>query len=147
MQFAHARECGEELGMFTVLMFSMFLTMAPAGHAEQRDPNAVAAAITLDVAPAILLPNQDIRAVVRIRPDAANRALVIELDGEYYSSTERSLDGDRAARTYEFYFHRLPAGDYVLHASVEDVNGRVRKIERHLTVIGEAEAGDLVHRH
>lgn len=130
----------------SVLMFSMFLAMAPAGHAAQRDFDAGAAAITLDVTPAILLQHQDIRAVVRVRPDAANRMLAIELDGEYYSSTERNLDGDRAARTYEFYFHRLPAGDYVLHASVEDVNGRVRRIERHITVMGENDSDDLVRR-
>jgi hypothetical protein len=130
----------------TVVMCSMFVAMVSAGHAAQRDLNRGAAPVTLDVAPAILLENQDVRAVVRVRPDAANRSLVLELDGEYFSSTERSLDGVNAARTYEFYFHRLPAGDYVLHASVGDVNGRVRKIERHITVVGDAEAADLTRR-
>jgi hypothetical protein len=60
------------------------------------------------------------------------REIAARLDGEYYSSTERSLDGDRAPRTFEFYFRKLPAGENLLHAEVEDAGGTVRRIERRL---------------
>ena len=112
-------------------------------------PNADAGDVIGEVyaVPAIVLQNQDIRAVVRVRPDIANRRLTVALDaGEFYSSTERNLDGDRAARTYEFYFRKLPAGEYRLNVQVADAAGRIRMAERHITVLGEGEVVDLSRR-
>ena len=115
----------------------------PSG-VQASDP---AADVTIEVVPAIVLQNQDIRAVVRVRPDTANRRLTVALDaGEFYSSTERNLDGDRAAWTYEFYFRKLPAGEYRLNVQVADAAGHVRMAERHITVLGEGEVVDLSRR-
>jgi hypothetical protein len=118
-------------------LFSVQLALTASAGGERRAPGN--ADLALEVTPAIVLADQDIRAVVRVRPDSANRLLTIALDGEFYSSTERSLDGDRAARTYEFNFRKLPAGEYMLHAEVEDATGRVRRIERRITVRGETD--------
>ncbi len=86
----------------------------------------------------MLLRGQDIRAIVRVRPDVGNRLLTVALDAaEFYSSTERRLDGAEAARTFEFFFRTLPAGEYLLHVKVADASGRLRTAERHLTVLGE----------
>jgi len=132
--------------MSAALVLSVQLATTPLLAAAP--PATDEAELTLDVTPAILLADQDIRAVVRVRPDSGNRMLMIALDGEFYSSTERSLDGERAARTYEFYFRKLPAGQYLLQAKVEDTKGRVRKVERQITVLGEidADAIDLSRR-
>ena len=86
----------------------------------------------------MLLRGQDIRAIVRVRPDVGNRLLTVALDAaDFYSSTERSLDGAEAARTVEFFFRTLPAGEYVLHVQVADASGKLRTAERHLSVMGE----------
>jgi hypothetical protein len=77
-------------------LFSVQLALTASAGGERRAPGN--ADLALEVTPAIVLADQDIRAVVRVRPDSANRLLTIALDGEFYSSTERSLDGDRAAR-------------------------------------------------
>jgi hypothetical protein len=118
-----------------VLVLSVQLAMTAAGGGGQRAQ--LDAALAIEVTPAIVLAEQDIRAIVRIRPDGGNRLLTIALDGEYYSSTERRLDGDRAPRTFEFYFRKLPAGEYLLHAEVEDAGGKVRRIERRISVLGQ----------
>ena len=126
------------------LSLHVLLVASGAGQRAVADPMAD---LTIDIVPAILLQNQDIRAVVRVRPDSANRTLTVALDaGEFYSSTERNLDGERAARTYEFYFHKLPAGEYVLRVQVADVEGRIRESERHISVLGQAEAVALPRR-
>jgi hypothetical protein len=131
----------------TTVFLSLQIALVAALGAERRTVPDPAADVTIEVVPAILLQNQDIRAVVRVRPDTANRRLTIALDaGEFYSSTERSLDGDRAARTYEFYFRKLPAGEYRLNVQVADAAGHIRMAERHITVLGEGDVVDLSRR-
>jgi hypothetical protein len=129
----------------TVLACVLQLALAASGGGPPRDGNYPSDLI-LEVAPPIVLHDQDIRAVVRIRPDTANRSLTIAMDGVFYSSTERSLDGDRAPRTHEFYFRKLPAGEYVLQVQVADVAGHVRKAERRITVIGDDQVVELARR-
>lgn len=126
------------------LSLHVLLVASGAGQRAVADPTAD---LTIDIVPAILRQNQEIRAVVRVRPDSANRTLTVALDaGEFYSSTERNLDGDRAARTYEFYFRKLPAGEYRLNVQVADAAGRIRMAERRITVLGEGEVVDLSRR-
>jgi hypothetical protein len=130
----------------TAVVLSLHVMLVAAGPGQRAAPDPTAD-LVIDVMPAILLQNQDMRAVVRVRPSTVNRTLTVALDaGEFYSSTERSLDGERAARTYEFYFHKLPAGEYVLRVQVEDIEGRIRKTERHISVLGQEQAVEQSRR-
>jgi hypothetical protein len=56
---------------------------------------------------------------VAVEPDAANRTLRIEADGDrLFRSTEVKLDGDADKRIHTVEFKNLPAGSYELRAEV-----------------------------
>lgn len=56
---------------------------------------------------------------VLVEPDAANRALRVEADGDQmYRSTEVELQGDTDSRVHVVEFKDLEAGNYVLRAQV-----------------------------
>jgi hypothetical protein len=122
--------------VFSLLL--LLLVAASTAFAQPSAPDSHGGDLSIDVTPSVLLRGQDIRAIVRVRPDVGNRLLTVALDApEFYSSTERNLDGAQAARTFEFFFRTLPAGEYLLHVQVADASGRLRTAERHLSVIGE----------
>lgn len=68
-----------------------------------------------------------VRILVAVEPDAENRALLIEADGEQmYRSSELSLSGASEKRLHNVEFRNLPAGYYTLRAQVRsshDVRG------------------------
>ncbi|MBI4486461.1 MAG: hypothetical protein HY655_10660 [Acidobacteria bacterium] len=54
-----------------------------------------------------------LRVTVSVEPDDRNRRLTVEVDSPaLYRSSERPLNGDRAARTYAITFTHLPPGNY-----------------------------------
>lgn len=56
---------------------------------------------------------------VVVEPDAANRVLRVEADGDQmYRSTEVELQGDTDSRVHMVEFKNLEAGNYVLRAQV-----------------------------
>jgi hypothetical protein len=65
--------------------------------------------------------------LVAVEPDAENRALRIEADGDaVYRSSELTLSGAREKRLHSVEFRNLPAGQYTLRAEVlsaHDVRG------------------------
>ena len=65
--------------------------------------------------------------LVAVEPDAENRALRIEADGDMmYRSSELTLSGAREKRLHSVEFRNLPAGHYMLRAEVRsahDVRG------------------------
>jgi hypothetical protein len=127
-------------------LLAPFLASAIAVAAERSPPASkrTAAELVIDVTPAVVIAKQDIRARVQITPRPANRLLVVALDApEFFSSTQRQLEGANAARVFDFYFHDLPAGDYMLSVKVEDDNGRTHTAERPFTVIGVDEASEV----
>jgi len=68
-----------------------------------------------------------VRILVAVEPDAENRALRIEADGDQmYRSSELVLTGATEKRLHAIEFRNLPAGAYVLRAEVRsahDVRG------------------------
>jgi hypothetical protein len=68
-----------------------------------------------------------VRILVAVEPDAENRALRIEADGDsMYRSSELTLSGAREKRLHSIEFRNLPAGHYILRAEVRsahDVRG------------------------
>ncbi len=60
-----------------------------------------------------------VQITVAVEPDAANRILRIEADGDqFYRSTEVELSGDTDKRLHTIEFKNLPAGEYELRAEV-----------------------------
>jgi hypothetical protein len=77
-----------------------------------------------------------VRLTVAIEPDAANRVLRVEADGELmFQSSEVSL-GDGSQRLYTLEFKNLAAGAYTLRAEVRSRTGVVAQAEQELIVAG-----------
>ena len=67
-----------------------------------------------------------VRILVAVEPDADNRALLIEADGEaMYRSSELTLNGATEKRLHSVEFRNLAAGQYLLRAEVRS-NTNVR---------------------
>jgi hypothetical protein len=68
-----------------------------------------------------------VRILVAVEPDAENRALLIEADGDQmYRSSELALTGATEKRLHSIEFRNLPAGAYTLRAQVKsshDIRG------------------------
>jgi hypothetical protein len=68
-----------------------------------------------------------VRILVAVEPDAENRALLIEADGDQlYRSSELALTGATDKRLHSIEFRNLPAGAYTLRAQVKsshDIRG------------------------
>lgn len=78
-----------------------------------------------------------VQITVAVEPDAQNRSLRIEADGEnLFRASQLSLDGASEKRMHAVEFKNLPAGNYILRAEVlgaEDVRGMA---EQELIVSG-----------
>jgi len=65
-----------------------------------------------------------IRATVRVERDERNRALAVEVKSEnYYTISEKTLDGDHAPIVHLFTFKSLPEGEYEVWAIVAYLDG------------------------
>jgi hypothetical protein len=78
-----------------------------------------------------------VQITVAVEPDAKNRSLRIEADGErLFRASQVALEGADAKRIHSVEFKNLPAGNYVLRAEVlsnDDVRGMA---EQELVVSG-----------
>lgn len=78
-----------------------------------------------------------VQITVAVEPDAKNRSLRIEADGErLFRASQLTLDGATEKRIHAVEFKNLPAGNYILRAEVlgaEDVRGMA---EQELVVSG-----------
>jgi hypothetical protein len=60
-----------------------------------------------------------VRITVAVEPDAANRELRVEADGDqYFRASTMTLAGDGDKRLHTIEFKNLPAGSYMLRAEV-----------------------------
>jgi hypothetical protein len=81
-----------------------------------------------------------VQITVAVEPDAKNRSLRIEADGErLFRASQLSLDGATEKRIHAVEFKNLPAGNYILRAEVlgaEDIRGMA---EQELVVSGSGQ--------
>ena len=78
-----------------------------------------------------------VRILVAVEPDAENRALLIEADGEQlYRSSELSLSGASEKRLHNVEFRNLPAGYYTLRAQVRSSHDIRGSASQELVVTG-----------
>jgi hypothetical protein len=75
--------------------------------------------IAVSVYPTIAVARGTAQLRVLIEPNDANRALTWEVDGpSYYRSSTTQLDGTAAPKSWFFFVHDLPEGEYDVRATV-----------------------------
>jgi hypothetical protein len=83
-----------------------------------------------------------VQITVAVEPDAANRTLRIEADGDrLFRSTEVNLDGQSDKKLHTVEFKNLPAGSYELRAEVLTAD-KVRGMATQELVVAGAGAPD-----
>jgi hypothetical protein len=93
---------------------TIFLVQAEA----EKDP------LTLAVRPQVATSPAAVRATVRIAPHEGNRRLTLTADSPaFYQSSTISLDGVNAVGGLTRVFDRLPAGTYIIEATLERGDG------------------------
>lgn len=79
----------------------------------------------------------NVRITVAVEPDANNRSLVIEADGDrMFRSSEMALEGKSEQRIHTIEFKNLPAGNYVIRAQVRS-NAEIRGSAQQVLVVGD----------
>lgn len=113
--------------------------MASAQDAPEADPSPANKLIqSVSITPLVAFAGADLRVVVRVLPDAANRRLQLSVDAPtFYASTERQLDGLSGARAHTFSLQELPAGEYEITAVIEGDRGVRTRLTRSFKVMGE----------
>ena len=117
--------------LIAVAVFSVALTTtgARAGHANE--------VVEILLRGHYFVEPATVQITVAVEPDALNRSLRIEADGErLFRASQLTLNGASEKRMHAVEFKNLPAGNYVLRAEVlgaEDVRGMV---EQELVVSG-----------
>jgi hypothetical protein len=78
-----------------------------------------------------------VQITVAVEPDAVNRALRVEADGErMFRSSEIRLAGAGEKRIHTLEFKNLPAGEYMLSAQVYSTAELRAVATQHVTVSG-----------
>jgi hypothetical protein len=104
------------------LMLSALLaltTMSASGDEQLR--------IAVSPAQSFAPSNLNIRA--RVVPNPENRAIeVVAESGEFYRSSQISLEGDHAPATIMFEFRSVPGGEYMVYGILTDSVGHRRAV-------------------
>ena len=90
---------------------AVIATASPAGHADEI--------VAIHLRGHYFPEPATVRITVAVEPDAANRELRVEADGErYFRASTMTLAGDGDKRLHTIEFKNLPAGSYMLRAEV-----------------------------
>jgi hypothetical protein len=114
---------------FAVFATALITTGARPGHAKE--------VVEILLRGHYYVEPATVQIMVSVEPDAKNRALRIEADGErLFRASQVALEGADAKRIHSVEFKNLPAGNYVLRAEVlsgDDIRGMA---EQELVVSG-----------
>ena len=117
---------------FAVFIAALMTTGARPGHAKE--------VVEILLRGHYFVEPATVQITVAVEPDAKNRSLRIEADGErLFRASQLSLDGATEKRIHSVEFKNLPAGNYILRAEVlgsEDVRGMA---EQELVVSGSGQ--------
>jgi len=113
----------------TVFIAALMTTGARPGHAKE--------VVEILLRGHYFVEPATVQITVAVEPDAENRALRIEADGDrLFRASQLSLEGAKEKRIHAVEFKNLPAGNYLLRAEVlgeDDVRGMA---EQELVVSG-----------
>jgi hypothetical protein len=112
--------------------FIFLLGLAPGLNATER--------LTMVVSPSKAMAPATIRIRLGVSPAPENRVLDVVADsGDFYRSSQISLDGERAPHTIVVEFPNLPGGAYVVNGTLRDASGhRNGSVFETVTVISSA---------
>src|SRR5215467_13278664 len=89
----------------------------------------------ITVNPSVGVAPTDIHITARVAPNDDNRALeVVAESAEFLRSSEEPLDGAAAPRVTSIVFRGLPAGEYLVTATLKAADGTVVVAKRFLRV-------------
>ena len=118
--------------VFAVFIAALMTTGARPGHAKE--------VVEILLRGHYFVEPATVQITVAVEPDAKNRSLRIEADGErLFRASQLALDGATEKRIHAVEFKNLPAGNYILRAEVlgaEDVRGMA---EQELVVSGSGQ--------
>src|SRR5262245_46758065 len=94
--------------------------------------------LKLTVDPTVAVSPTDVRIKARVAPNAENRLLeVVAESSNFFRSSEQPLNGASAPRVTSIVFHHLPAGDYLVTATLKAGNKTIAVVKRFLSVVGD----------
>jgi hypothetical protein len=91
--------------------FALAAATVPPGHASE--------VVEIQLRGRYFAEPATVQITVAVEPDAQNRMLRIEADGErFFRASELALSGEEDKRLHNLVFKNLPAGAYTLRAEV-----------------------------
>ena len=96
--------------------------------------------LAMRVRPTVAIAPADLIVRTMVEANAANRSIEIIADSEdFYRSSEIPLDGEKAARSAQFWFRNLPSGQYCLRAVLKGANEeQLAQTHQEITVVSGA---------
>src|SRR5438093_505714 len=80
--------------------------------------------LRLIVSPHIAFAPSDVIVTVRLSPDASDRLLRVQIDsGEFYRSSDWTIDGAESPKVYRVAWKDIPDGEYEVRAQVGNALG------------------------
>ncbi|HSK08633.1 MAG TPA: hypothetical protein VK911_03590 [Vicinamibacterales bacterium] len=117
--------------MRVLLGFVLLCALLLASPANATQP------VEVRVNPAVSLAPATVVLTILVEPDERNRLLTVVADsGDFYRSSEVTLEGDRASRTRRITLRNLPPGEYTIRASVTRADNSSRIAETQMVVTG-----------
>ena len=110
----------------------MMVTPLGAGSPER---------LSMRVSPAVAFAPADLSVRATIEANDQNRTIeIIAESGDFYRSSEMSLNGEKAPRTTQFEFRGLPGGRYVVVAVLKGAGGeQLASTRREIQVVASAD--------
>jgi hypothetical protein len=101
----------------------ILFSVALVGSLIAANPLSADAPISVSVWPTIAVARGNAQLRVLVERNDANRTLTWEVDGPgYYRSSTTQLDGTAAPKSWFFFVHDLPEGEYDVRATVTRSN-------------------------
>ena len=117
------------ISIFAVFAAALMTTGARQGHASE--------VVEILLRGHYFVEPATVQITVAVEPDAKNRALRIEADGDrMFRASQLTLDGATEKRIHAVEFKNLPAGNYILRAEVLGASDVRAMVEQELVVSG-----------
>ena len=114
----------------SVLMIPLFAVSGSGGFAKEN--------VEIRLVGHFFPEPATVQMVVAVEPDAQNRRLRVEADGEnMFCATELTLAGDKEQRLHTIQFKNLAAGEYTLRAQVLSNSSIRSQAEQEIMVTGD----------
>ena len=102
-------------------------------------PNAAADVVALRIRGRCWTAPATVRITVVVEPNAANRTLRVEMDGDrLFRASVLTLEGAEDKRLHEIQFAGVPSGQYSIQATVLSAHDARGTAMEHVAVVGSS---------